>query len=99
MESCVKRLSLVIVSAGVLLAGCDSTETRKAAHPSPQALAPTVQKIPEPAVPAPASTPAAEAAKAPMPVPQEKPDPVPAIIAEAEKAYQAGQEDYKAGHL
>jgi membrane-bound lytic murein transglycosylase D len=31
--------------------------------------------------------------------PQEKADPVPAIIAEAEKAYQAGQEDYKAGHM
>ncbi len=36
----------------------------------------------------------------PAPAPQpEKTDPVPAVIAEAEKAYQSGQDELKAGHM
>jgi len=58
-------------------------------------MAPAVQPNP-----AQGPTPAAQAPEKPLAVPQpEKPDAVPAIIAEAEKAYQAGQADYKAGHL
>jgi membrane-bound lytic murein transglycosylase D len=99
MESCVKRLSIVVLGAGVLLlASCDSTATKKAARPVPQALAPTVQKTAEPAAPAPVATPTPESASAPAPQP-EKTDPVPAVIAEAEKAYQSGQEELKAGHM
>jgi membrane-bound lytic murein transglycosylase D len=33
------------------------------------------------------------------PLVQSQPDPVPAMIAEAEKAYESGQTDYQAGHL
>jgi membrane-bound lytic murein transglycosylase D len=36
---------------------------------------------------------------APAPKPEQKPDPVAAVIAEVEKEYQAGRENYKAGHL
>jgi membrane-bound lytic murein transglycosylase D len=100
MEFCVKRLSFGILSAAVLLlASCDSTESKKMARVPAQAIAPTIQKTSEPAVPTPAATPVPEAAPAPTPVPQQKPDPVPAIIAEVEKAYQEGQENAKAGHM
>jgi membrane-bound lytic murein transglycosylase D len=101
MESCVKRLSIVVLGAGVLLlASCDSTATKKAGRPVPQALAPTVQKTAEPAAPAPAATPTPEPVIVPAPQPQpEKNDPVPGVIAEAEKAYQSGQEELKAGHM
>ncbi len=93
-----KRFSIVVLSAGLMLfVGCESKDTKKSARPVPQALAPSMQ--------GPAASPAASAApkqQAPAPAPTqqpEKPDPVPGIIAEAEKAYQAGQADYKAGHL
>jgi membrane-bound lytic murein transglycosylase D len=102
LEFCVKRLSIAILSAGVLLlASCESTETKKSARPVPQALAPAVhQKTIEPAPPAPAVTPTPEPVVAPAPAPQpEKTDPVPAIIAEAEKAYDSGQQELKAGHM
>jgi membrane-bound lytic murein transglycosylase D len=36
---------------------------------------------------------------APAPKPEQKPDPVAAVIAEVEKEYQAGRDNYKAGHL
>jgi membrane-bound lytic murein transglycosylase D len=63
-------------------------------------------KASAPAAPAPSAAQSQEPTKpqqaqpaASQQQPQEKADPVPAIIAEAEKAYQAGQEDYKAGHM
>ncbi|HZD95134.1 MAG TPA: transglycosylase SLT domain-containing protein, partial [Candidatus Sulfotelmatobacter sp.] len=104
MGSRVKRCSAIILGAGVLLlASCDNTESKKkAARPVPQAMAPTIQKTAEPSVPAPAVTPAPapvqNATPAPQPQPQ-KADPVPEILAEVEKAYQAGQENLKAGKL
>jgi len=84
----------------MLLAGCESKDTKQSARPAQQALAPSIEVTEggtglsspatkqQPATPAPTQTPQPE-----------KPDPVPGIIAEAEKAYAAGQEDYKAGHL
>jgi membrane-bound lytic murein transglycosylase D len=105
----VKRLSIGILGAAVLLlASCDSTESKKAARPTAQAMAPTTkaskpqQQSSTPAVPPPAATatPASEPAKpatqtaTPQP---EKADAVPGIIAEAEKAYQSGQENLTAG--
>ena len=98
MKLCGKSFYLAILGAGILmLASCDSQETRKAARPGPQAMAPSIQQSSAPAIPAP--TPEASA-KTHTPAPQvEKADPVPAIIAEAEKAYASGQADYKAGHM
>lgn len=101
MEFRVKRLSLLILSAGVvLLAGCESKDTKQSARPAQQALAPSIE-VTEGGGTGPSSS---AAKQQPMPAPTqtpqpEKPDPVPGIIAEAEKAYAAGQEDYKAGHL
>ena len=94
-----KRSKMVFLAAAlILLLGCESKDTKKSAQPVTQALAPSIQqkaatpvslsKTPEEQTPAPVQTPQ-----------QEKPDPVPGMIAEAEKAYATGQEDYKAGHL
>jgi len=83
----------------MLLAGCESKDTKQSASPAQQALAPSIEVTGTGTGP---SSPAAkqQATPAPSQTPQqEKPDPVPAIIADAEKAYTAGQEDYKAGHL
>jgi len=89
---------MMVFGAGLMfLTACESKDTKKSARPVAQAMAPAIQQ--------PVATPAAAAApaqKAPTPAPAptpEKPDLVPGIIAEAEKAYAAGQADYKAGHL
>lgn len=57
------------------------------------ALVPVTRAVPQ--------TPAAETPKAPAePVPpQPKPDPVAELMAKVETEYQAGQDNYKAGHL
>ncbi len=95
----VKRLTVLVAGgAMMLLAGCDSKDT-KTGRPVQQALAPSIEGM---GAGTGASTPAAKTQQTPAPAqtPQpEKPDPVPGIIAEAEKAYATGQEDYKAGHL
>jgi len=108
MELCVKRLSVVLLGASVLLlASCDSTESKKAARPAAQAMAPSIQQPattsspsnpPTPPAQAPAKAQTPDKAQTPAPQP-EKADPVPGIIAEAEKAYESGQANYKAGHL
>ena len=108
MESCVKRFGVAILGAGILLlASCDSTESKKSARPPVQAMAPTkAASVPQQQTSTPPpSTPKATPAVEPVqPEGQtaatqqtEKADPVPAIIAEAEKAYQSGQENLKAG--
>jgi membrane-bound lytic murein transglycosylase D len=95
----VKRFSIVVLGAGLmLLVACESKDTKKSARPAAQAMAPSIQQTaanpapvastPKPQTPVPAQTPQPE-----------KPDPVPGIIAEAEKAYETGQADYRAGHL
>jgi membrane-bound lytic murein transglycosylase D len=99
MECCVKRLSLVILGAGLmLLVACESKDTKKSAQPVAQAMAPSLQETEasSPGVPAAPKQQTPAPAQTPQP---EKPDLVPGIIAEAEKAYATGQEDYKAGHL
>ena len=93
----VKRYSLVILGAALLLlVACESKDTKKSAMPVTQALAPSSHKSPEEAAAAPKQQATPTATQTPQ---QEKADPVPAIIAEAEKAYEAGQADYKAGHM
>ena len=95
-----KRFSMVVLGVGLmLLVACESKDTKKSARPVPQALAPSIQgPAASPAVVS--ATPKQQAAPTPAPTQQpEKPDPVPGMIAEAEKAYAAGQTDYKAGHL
>jgi len=100
LKTCVKRLSILVLGGGmILLAGCESKDTKQSARPVEQALAPSIEAAGGGTGP---SAPAAKQQQTPAPAqtPQpEKPDPVPGIIADAEKAYAAGQEDYKAGHL
>ncbi|MCU1221307.1 MAG: Lytic transglycosylase, catalytic [Candidatus Angelobacter sp.] len=94
-----KRLKMVFLAAGLmLLVACESKDTKKSAQPAPQAMAPSIQKT---AVSTASVRPTPEQqAATPAQTPQpEKLDPVPGMIAEAEKAYSAGQEDYKAGRV
>ena len=93
------RLKIVILALGLIsLSACESKDTKKSAQPVTQALAPSIQQTA--ATPVSLSKTTQEQAAAPAPTPQpEKSDPVPDIIAEAEKAYATGQEDYNAGHL
>jgi membrane-bound lytic murein transglycosylase D len=76
----------------LLLVGCETKQQKKlVTTPPQQALAP--------AVPQPLAAPAPPRAEPPQQPEAPKPDPVVATIAAAEKALQAGQDDYKAGHL
>src|SRR4051812_45265575 len=90
---------MVILAAGLIsLVACESKDTKKSAQPVTQALAPSIQQkeaVPD-SSPAEPQEPKAAPAQTPQ---QEKPDPVPGMIAEAEKAFSTGQEDYKASHL
>lgn len=86
-----KPYLLVPILGGLALglSSCETTESkRKTATPPPAASAPTLT---------------ASAAPAPPPKPQAKPAPkadsVEILIAQAEKEYQAGQQNYRAGHL
>jgi membrane-bound lytic murein transglycosylase D len=75
----------------LFLTACENKATKKSAQPAVEAAAPAIQQ--------PASTPSATpAAEAQQPAPQ-KPDAAAATIAAAEKAYQSGLDNYKAGHL
>jgi membrane-bound lytic murein transglycosylase D len=100
LKTRVKRFGILVLGGGLmLLAGCESKDTKQSARPAQQALAPSIEVTEGGTGP---SSPTIK--QQPMPTPaqtpqMEKPDPVPGIIAEAEKAYAAGQEDYKAGHL
>src|SRR4249920_3630406 len=82
----------------LLLAGlaCQTARRPVALLPPAQANAPAktaAAPAQAPAVTKPAPAPAQPAKAAP------KPDPVADLIAQVEKEYQAGQDNYKAGHL
>jgi membrane-bound lytic murein transglycosylase D len=99
MECCLNRLKMIAVAAGLIsLVACESKDTKKSAQPVPQAMAPSIQQTV--ATPVSLSKTPPEQTPAPTQAPQpEKADPVPSMIADAEKALAAGQDDYKAGHL
>src|SRR5579859_3333563 len=76
----------------LLLTGCGTKQQKRPVTvPPAQALAP--------AVPQPLVTPDPPRAEPQQQPEAPKTDPVPETIAAAEKAFQAGQDDYKAGHL
>src|SRR5438874_4660610 len=72
----------------LLAAGCETASARKPllATPSNQAIAPTLAVLPVSA-----------AVMLQNPLPQ--PDPIDALVAEAEREYQAGRANYEAGEL
>jgi peptidoglycan lytic transglycosylase D len=92
------RSKMVFLAAGLIsLVACESKDTKKSAQPVTQALAPSIQQTV--AKPVSLSKTPLEQTAAPATPQPEKPDPVPNIIAQAEKALADGQADYKAGHL
>jgi membrane-bound lytic murein transglycosylase D len=99
------------LSAGmVLLSGCGGKQPNKTPLPVAQAMAPAIQSAVEPAPVKPvpvrlAHTSSKSETSSPKQTAQEQEhqaspaDPVEATIAEAEKAYNSGEANYKAGHL
>jgi len=89
----------VILALGLAaLVSCDSNDSKKASRPAAQAMAPTIT----PPTAEPADTkplPAAPVKVQASPAPPQKPDPVAATIAEVEKAYNSGEENFAAGKL
>jgi membrane-bound lytic murein transglycosylase D len=90
---------LIVALAALLAAGtaCQNKQTSAALLPAKQANAPALAQAtapapkPEAEVQAQTSTPAVQ--------PELTPDPVGDLVAKVEKDYQAGQDNYKAGHL
>ncbi len=82
----------------VLLLGASACQTarRPTALLPAQATAPTVKV---PLTPAPESVPAAQAADPALSQPEARPDLAAELISNVEKEYQAGQDEYQAGHL
>src|SRR5436853_5292568 len=100
----ITKLSFLIASltAGLLASTACQTANRPATFlPPAQTQAPALK--PAASVPKPAPANVQQPAPPPAPVtaqkPEPKPDPVADIIAQAEKEYQAGRDNYKAGHL
>jgi peptidoglycan lytic transglycosylase D len=99
LSSLLRQLTAAGVCAGILLlTSCESKDQKKAARPAPEAMAPSLEQNPSAGTAAavkPSPSPAAQT----QPQASQEPDPVAQTIAEAEKAYQSGEADYKAGHL
>ncbi|HEY7098729.1 MAG TPA: LysM peptidoglycan-binding domain-containing protein [Terriglobales bacterium] len=76
---------------------CQSGRQPAQFTPPHQATAPTLKATSKAPVPAPAAAP--KKAPSTSQAEQVKPDPVPGLIADVEKEYQAGQANYAAGHL
>ena len=100
----ITKLSFLIapLTAGLLASIACQTAKRPATFlPPAQTQAPALK--PAAAVPKPTPANVQQPAPPPAPVtaqkPQPKPDPVADIVAQVEKAYQAGRDNYKAGHL
>ena len=100
----ITKLSFLIapLTAGLLASIACQTAKRPATFlPPAQTQAPALK--PAASVPKPAPANVQQPAPPPAPVtaqkPQPKPDPVADIVAQVEKAYQAGRDNYKAGHL
>jgi len=100
----ITKLSFLIapLTAGLLASTACQTAKRPATFlPPAQTQAPALK--PAASVPKPPPANVQQPAPPPAPVtaqkPQPKPDPVADIVAQVEKAYQAGRDNYKAGHL
>jgi membrane-bound lytic murein transglycosylase D len=89
----------ILAGIGVLLGsiGCQTAQRPTALLPNRQASAPSLTA--KAATPAAITSDATLASVAPAQKPEPKPDPVVDLIAQVEKEYQSGQDDYKAGHL
>src|SRR5690348_17349436 len=101
----ITKLSFLIapLTAGLLASIACQTAKRPATFlPPAQTQAPALKPaaaVPKPIAPANVPQPAPQPAPVTAQKPATKPDPVADIIAQAEKEYQAGRDNYKAGHL
>ena len=101
----ITKLSFLIapLTAGLLASTACQTAKRPATFlPPAQTQAPALKpaaSVPKPIAPANVQQPAPPPAPVTAQKPQPKPDPVADIVAQVEKAYQAGRDNYKAGHL
>jgi len=91
----IAKAHLPIATAAALLLALTACQTRPGSSLLPaQATAPAIVQ----AAPQPAATPAPVSQPAPQP-PETKPDPAGDLIAQVEKEFQAGQDNYHNGHL
>src|SRR5512141_1330808 len=89
---------LVVGGASLLAISCQSVQKQSSFLPAARAQAPSLTAVNQPAKPS-QNVPVAQEPKAQV-VPQPlQVDPVGDLIAKVEKEYQAGQENYRAGHL
>ncbi len=101
----ITKLSFLIapLTAGLLASTACHTAKRPATFlPPAQTQAPVLKpaaSVPKPIAPADVQQPAPPPAPVTAQKPQPKPDPVADIVAQVEKEYQAGRDNYKAGHL
>ena len=101
----ITKLSFLIapLTAGLLASTACQTAKRPATFlPPAQTQAPVLKpaaSVPKPIAPANVQQPAPPPAPVTAQKPQPKPDPVADIVAQVEKEYQAGRDNYKAGHL
>ena len=96
MKNGLRHCGLLSISGALVLMAiaCESSDKKPQAKPVAQAHAPTLAAQAQPATPAkPKPKPTAITPAPPAD------DPVAKIIAEAEKQYRQGQQDYNAGHL
>src|SRR3954467_5483516 len=82
-----KAWMLLPLASVLVLTSCEENTKKAKSTPPPQATAPSLTA---------SSAPAAQSAP---PAPAAKADPVPQILAEVEKAYNAGKANYDAGHM
>jgi membrane-bound lytic murein transglycosylase D len=93
----IRKLYLLIAAVAALVLGstaCQTAHRPAALLPSGGSTAPALS-----ATPAPAPQPGANAKTVPQTQTEFKPDPVAELIAQVEKEYKTGQDNYKAGHL
>src|SRR5579884_2130048 len=100
----IRNLYWIIAPVGAALlagTGCQTAQQGSPLLPPAQANAPALQKVSSPPDAKVAPKPAVVSAPAPADEGKadQKVDPVPDIIARAEKEYKAGQANYDAGHL
>jgi peptidoglycan lytic transglycosylase D len=91
--------SCALIAALLFLSACESKDSKKTAKVTPQALAPALTAQASAAAASPTPSPASTQQPS---MPENQPDskdPVPGVIADAEKAYSSGEANYKAGHL
>src|SRR6516164_4376680 len=99
-----RKLYASIAPTAILLGtvACGSAQHPAALLPASQATPPALAAVATPPSQTTQKTAPVQAAPAPLPIAGQQalsPDPVADLIAQVEREYQAGQDNYRAGHL